>query len=542
MLHKGCRLEQFLKMDFKHRNVGRIGNPTYLIWIILITFLVGSCSPGIGTVPEPQTTIATESSIPLQSTPTEATLVPTPFIEVINPLTGLRVVDPSLLELPAVLVSISHFPVTARPQAGLSFAPYVFEIYITEGTTRFLAAFHGEMPTPEIPITGGCEIRKEPFQQTGEILGNQVWLDSNGNGRQEVWERGVGGICVNLYDASLSLLQQTVTDSNGYYGFNVEAGKFFVEFVKPFGLEFAQKNIGDEDKDSDVDQASGRSDALDFSSSLLHLDAGLIPSANLPSASELPEPKVGPVRSGRLVYADIAAFFQDSCLIYAFASQEVLDELPKCGFVTHDVQGGGYMFGINEMMQLAKAKINPNSVLNYAGNIYSPEPPEGGAPASRLHVYIAWLNQSAWVYDPLYQAWWRYVDDADPQTAGFVHPEVDRLTGRQLHFENVIVLFAQHDVISPTNLDIHLEHDWVGDALLFRDGRKYDIRWSTRATAEEVLTEHRKPIQFLNRDDTTPFPLKPGHTWILVVTPETPVSEQSAGEWLLQFFQPPGAK
>jgi len=516
------------------------------VYITLIALILGSCSPNIGVATNPsafQPTAATESFIPIQSTPTtESTLEPTPFIEVINPLTGLPVADPSLLELPASLVSISHFPVTARPQAGLSFAPYVFEVYITEGTTRFLTAFYGEMPAPEAPFTGNCEIRTEPFIQTSEILGNQVWLDSNGNGQHEAWERGVGGICINLYDTSLSLLQQTTTDSNGYYGFNVQAGTYFVEFVKPPGMDFAQKNVWDDDKDSDVDQASGRSDALDVSSSLLHLDAGLIPSANLSSTSELPEPKVGPVRSGRLVYADIQAFFQDSCLIYAFASQEVLDELPKCGFVTHDVQGGGYMFGINEMMQLAKDKKNPNADLNYASNTYSPDPPEGGTLAARLHVYIAWLNQSAWVYDPLYQSWWRYVDDADTQTAGFVHPETDRLTGRQLHFENVIVLFAQHDVVSPTNLDIHLEHDWVGDALLFRDGRKYDIRWSTRATAAEVLTGRRKPIQFLNLDDTTPFPLKPGHTWILVVTPETPVTEQSAGEWLLQFHQPLGAK
>jgi hypothetical protein len=58
-------------------------------------------------------------------------------VEPINPLTGLAVEDPSLLQIPATLLSISHFPVTARPQAGLSFAPYVFEIYITEGATVF---------------------------------------------------------------------------------------------------------------------------------------------------------------------------------------------------------------------------------------------------------------------------------------------------------------------------------------------------------------------------------------------------------------------
>lgn len=153
------------------------------------------------------------------------------------------------------------------------------------------------------------------------------------------------------------------------------------------------------------------------------------------------------------------------------------------------------------------------------------------------------LEETArWIYDPLYRSWWRYVDDADPQTAGNVHREVDRLTGRQLHFENVIVLFAKHDIVSPTNLNIHLEQDWVGNALLFRDGKKYDIRWSTVASEEEIHTGRRRPIQFFHSDDKTPFPLKPGHTWILVVTPETAVTEKLDGEWLLQFHQPPGAK
>ena len=66
--------------------------------------------------------------------------------------------------MPAVLISISHFPATARPQAGLSFAPFVYEFYITEGATRFLAVFHGEWPAPEIPVRGGCEPRLGPVR------------------------------------------------------------------------------------------------------------------------------------------------------------------------------------------------------------------------------------------------------------------------------------------------------------------------------------------------------------------------------------------
>jgi hypothetical protein len=432
--------------------------------------------------------------------------------------------------------------VDARPQAGLSFAPYVFEIYITEGATRFLTTFYGQFPAPEVPIVGSCEVRREIFKQADLILGNQVWLDANSNNIHEAWENGIGGVCVNLYDSNGTLLQQATTDSNGYYGFNVEAGSYIVEFLKPTGMEFAQRDAGEEETDSDVDQATGRTDTLNVDSSILDLDAGLIPSVVPASTSDLPPAKVGPVRSGRMVYRHIAAFFPDSCLIYAFASPEVQEYLPYCAFVTHDIQGGGYMLDINEMIQYAQDSKQPDQEIDYTSNVYSAAAPEGGVDASGLHVYIAWLNQSAWVYDPLYQSWWRYVDYADPDSAGVVHPEIDRLTGRQLHFENVIVLFAQHEVISPTNLEIRMEQDWLGDALLFRDGKKYNIRWSTVATETEIQSGRRKPIRFLYADDKTPFPLKPGHTWILVVTPETSVTERSTAEWLLQFSQPPGAK
>ncbi|HKI52689.1 MAG TPA: SdrD B-like domain-containing protein [Anaerolineales bacterium] len=500
--------------------------------VITIILTISSCAPNTtGTKSsETITANATETSIPVQ--PTQPNTSPTALPPSINPLTGLPVRDPSMLDLPTMLVSISTFPVTARPQAGLSFAPYVFEVYITEGTTRYLTTFYGEFPAPESPISGHCNVRRELFEQTDLIIGNRVWLDENQNNEQDAWERGVGGVCVNLYDENQNLLQQTSTDSNGYYGFNVSAGKYFVAFAKPDGTEFSQKNVGDEEKDSDVDPASGWSDALDVTSSLLSLDVGLIQIDQPLPTSDLPPAQVGPVRSGRLVYADIADFFLDSCLIFAYASSEVLVELPKCHFVDHNIQGGGYMLDIDDLRLWAEERRDEGLENVYVSNIFSGEPPDGGQPASQLDVYFAWLNQTGWKYDPLSETYWRYVDDGKAQTAGILHPEIERLTGRQLQFENVIILFAKHDVISPTNLDIHLERGLSGEALLFRDGQVYDIRWST---------ENDGPIQFQNNDGSL-SPLKAGHTWVTIVTPLTAVTEQKSGEWLLQFSQPPGAK
>ena len=502
------------------------------IWLLLAIILV-SCGQNNGVRIKPSaTTSVTESPFAFQAEPTTQSVIPTAFPEALNPLTGLKVPDPSLLELPAVLVSISTFPVTARPQAGPSFAPYVFEIYITEGTTRYLTTFYGEFPAPEVAATGSCAVRTEPFVQTDLIIGNRVWLDMNQNNIQDDWERGVGGVCVNLYDAERDLLQQTSTDSNGYYGFNIGVGRYYVAFAKPEGMEFAQKDAGEEAKDSDLDPISGWSDALDVTTSLPNLDVGLILLNQPVPTSELPPDRVGPVRSGRLVYADIADFFKDSCLIYAYASSEVLVELPKCAFVDHNIQGGGYMLDISRMRELAEERRDPQTASNYVSNVFADEPPKGGAPAARLNVYIAWLNQTGWVYDPLSQSYWRYVDNGDAATAGVVHPEVDRLTGRQLQFENVIILFTEHDVISPTNLDIHLERGLSGKALLFRDGQVYTIEWNT---------EDDGPIKF-QIEDNHPFPLKPGRTWVTVVTPNTAVTERKLGEWRLRFSQPPGAK
>jgi hypothetical protein len=139
------------------------------------------------------------------------------------------------------------------------------------------------------------------------------------------------------------------------------------------------------------------------------------------------------------------------------------------------------------------------------------------------------------------QSYLRSTDNADKASAGQLHPDTDRLNGRQLHFENVIVLFAEHQVIAPTILDMDLSQGSAGPAMLFRDGRVYDIRWSTRSGAYEKRTGLRRPIQWVDRDGN-PVPLKPGHTWVVVVTPYSSVASLGGGEWKLRFYPPAGAQ
>src|SRR5690349_1139949 len=164
-------------------------------------------------IPDPATTqLQPVSTITPQSPPTPVTYGPDDFPEGFNPLTAQRVKDRSLLDIPALLISISHFPAAARPQAGMSFAPFVFEYFITEGATRYLAVFHGEMPAPEIPLHGDCDIRTAPLPRADLILGNRVWHDQNENGVQDPGEGGIGGICVDLLNAEGGRIAQTTTD------------------------------------------------------------------------------------------------------------------------------------------------------------------------------------------------------------------------------------------------------------------------------------------------------------------------------------------
>lgn len=532
---------------------------------LIITLFLASCDPtttSITSTPTQETsntatastaTTAPVSTLPpepqstptLQSIPSTTSLGPDEFPQGYNPLTGQRVADPSLLDIPALLVSISHFPPAARPQAGFSFAPFVYELFITEGATGHMAVFYGEFPEPEIPLHGDCEIRSEPLMQKEEIIGNRVWHDKDQNGLQDPGEGGIGGICVNLYDAENHLLQQTTTDSNGYYAFDVEAGGYIVEFIKLSWLEFTQKNAGEENQDSDADQVTGRTDALDIPSSHRLLDAGLVLSANVtptPDPSiKLPPAQVGPIRSGILHYAHIGNFYQNSCLIYASASPEVLVQIPGCATVPHTDAGDGAMLEITRMKRIANQNSENNSNFNYASNLYSEEPPAGGETALELHEVWAHLNRSKWTYDAASQAWWRYVDESNVATAGVVHPEIDRLNGRQLMFENIILLFAEHTVIAPTLVDINLQVGQMGKAFLFRDGQVYEIRWSTRAGQYEQTTGLRRPIQFLNLDGS-PAALRPGRTWVILFSIQSYLESLPFGAWRARFIAPAGAK
>jgi hypothetical protein len=73
----------------------------------------------------------------------------------LNPLTGLPPSDPNLLNRRPMAIKVANYPRYMRPQSGLTLADQVFEYYIEDGLTRFIAVFYGNDSEWVGPVRSG---------------------------------------------------------------------------------------------------------------------------------------------------------------------------------------------------------------------------------------------------------------------------------------------------------------------------------------------------------------------------------------------------
>ncbi len=105
-------------------------------------------------LPTATPTVAVATATATAQPTTEASIM-TEFPPDVNPLTGLQVSDPTILERRPLAVKISNSPAVVRPQAGLSLADLVFEHYAEGGVTRFTALYLGQESTKIGSIRSG---------------------------------------------------------------------------------------------------------------------------------------------------------------------------------------------------------------------------------------------------------------------------------------------------------------------------------------------------------------------------------------------------
>lgn len=159
---------------------------------------------------------------------------------------------------------------------------------------------------------------------------------------------------------------------------------------------------------------------------------------------------------------------------------------------------------------------------------FDPAVPAGGQPAAMLQAnYKALDSRAEWRYDAAAGLWKRW-------QGGVLFS--DRLTGQQTTAANVLVVYAIHidtliqeDASGAKSVEIQLWGD--GDAILFRDGQAYRVRW------------HREDPSYLfsiTAADGRTVPLKPGNTWVqMAYASATETTAVNADTWTVETAKAP---
>lgn len=251
--------------------------------------------------------------------------------------------------------------------------------------------------------------------------------------------------------------------------------------------------------------------------------------------------QIGPIRSARLFDENIIRMYK---AIFAFggAAEYVLNRFYNADYADRLVTEGnkncppmcrvdpnGFNFLFTSSPELALYAIEQgvdNSQQNLDGMTFNSEAPPAGQPGSQVSTRYSISSYNRWDYDPASRKYLRFQDtqeDDSGQGEAFI-PLADGLNNQQVTADNVVVLFLPHQPAEITGdkdaLDIRLSGS--GDAIAFRDGQAYTVRWN-RPTRESNL--------FLTSPDGQAFPFKPGNTWFQAVGISSKVENPDPGVW-----------
>lgn len=381
------------------------------------TLVLTACQPAVPTVSQEEIEQAVQQTLAAlptaTSTPT-ATATPTPtntptpvivqygptnFPDNVNPLTGLEVSDPGILDRRPIMVKVANFPRDGRPHAGLSQADIVFDYYTGEGSNRFMGLYYGQDASQIGPVRSAREVDRYLVGMYQGVLGAvYAWIDT--------WK--------------------SILDTLGWNRVISEG--------------------------PNTCPAMCRDEAIN---------------------------KIKPEIS---VFANSAEMTK-----YYVARPGVID-----------------------------------ARQNLDGMAFHTIAPDGGVDALTLTHQFGTNNIAKWIYDSDAKKYAREIESISDTGLVEMIPLVDRVTGEQLQFSNVIVIFVH---IEQLNKDDTL-HEYnivnsTGRALIFRDGKMYDVTWKSG---------YDTPIQFRDASGE-PFELQPGNTWIHLTGSLTSLTETAPGEF-----------
>jgi len=255
--------------------------------------------------------------------------------------------------------------------------------------------------------------------------------------------------------------------------------------------------------------------------------------------------KIGPVRSGRLVDAQLVTMYS-GILGYGSADENTDTELVGklgqyalshleadcpvfCGTDTHGATGV-YANSAAISDHISTLGLE-NEQPDLHGMVFDPAFPRGGKPAQEAHILFNYYNRGEWRYDAPSGSYLRWIEDMEDDAEEFeMIPLMDRLTGEQLAFNNIIVLLTPYTELAPSAHAIDMWGNKTGlPAYFFRDGILLQGSWKT--------TNPSDPIQFFDQDGEA-MALKPGNSWIVLAGLSSSFKEINDGVWEMFFFLP----
>jgi len=239
--------------------------------------------------------------------------------------------------------------------------------------------------------------------------------------------------------------------------------------------------------------------------------------------SQAPE-RVGSIRSARLIDYELVPMYQ-ALLAFSGASTGVEEYIYGSEFADRAYKGvlyGQPYYWRDESIDVPHNLFTSTAALwnlateeglndrpNLSGMAFLQEPPPDSAGETNA-IDIRYIATSVrWEYDAEQGIYRRFSDG---------EPHYDANSDTQVTADNVVIIFAEHrftDIVESQfgdsmSYSIEIKLWFEGDAVLFRDGQRYEGRW-VRPTRESMLS--------LRTRDGELMYLRPGNTWFQVVRP-----------------------
>jgi Protein of unknown function (DUF3048) N-terminal domain/Protein of unknown function (DUF3048) C-terminal domain len=233
--------------------------------------------------------------------------------------------------------------------------------------------------------------------------------------------------------------------------------------------------------------------------------------------SQAPQ-RIGSIRSARLIDNQLVPMY-NGLLAFSGASIGVEEVINSADYFERTYKGITPYFYRDETLDAPhNLFLNAETLFALAaqegyaqqqpltGMLFSDAPPDDSVGSANLIDISYTATRANWVYDAAQRRYLRFSD-------GLAHADAN--SGAQIAASNVVILFADHqltDIIESqwqgvNSYSIAINLMGEGDAILVRDGQRYNVRW---------LRPQRDQLLRLVQADGTPIPLRAGITWYQV--------------------------